>query len=198
MREHPILFSTPMIQSILDGTKTQTRRVINPQPIFHPEWGTMGYAWKDKAFTDSEFKKSILKFSRYGTTGDRLWVRETFLPLTKGYMYKADQLHTDLVKWKPSIFMPRRASRITLEVVDIRTEKIQYITDEDAKAEGISDSIIDLKAPNRRILKKNGTEWALTNAQNEYAYLWDKINGKRNFGWDKNPWVFVIEFKRIK
>jgi hypothetical protein len=214
MNEHPIIFSTPMVQAILSGIKTQTRRVVKPQPpeiwnncqkLFNPDGSHLGWSFfnsKDPDFHGSLKRKREFP---YGRIGEQLWVRESFnndwcdhaiYKANGGSAKEAGYKHEP--RWKPSIHMPRKLSRIILEITDIRVERVQDITDEDAKAEGVTDLITELRAPTHRTLKKNGTEWALTNLQNEYAYLWDKINGKRGFGWEKNCWVWVIEFKRIK
>jgi hypothetical protein len=176
MKEHPILFSTEMVKAILEGRKTQTRRVITPQPNHD---------------VSSDLIRSHLT-CRLGESGDRLWVRETFMlfPKVGGGIdhihYKADY-PTDTVYWQPAIFMPRKYSRITLEIIDTKVEQIENITELDAIAEGIKNmgtmpyhAFLNIcKAP----------------AIHEYAILWDSINAKRGYSWAKNPWVWVIEFK---
>ena len=128
----------------------------------------------------------------YGVPGDRLWVRETFYSngMCKNTMschYRAtyNGLFTpDTVPWKwtPSIFMPRWASRITLEITGVRVERVQDISEEDARAEGIPD---EYRAGHRIYYRPR------------FKTLWDSINAKRGFGWDSNPWVWVVEFKRV-
>jgi hypothetical protein len=197
MKEHPILFSTEMVKAILEGRKTQTRRALQPQvldiiPMKTPdEW---------IALTERNPNHGKVIKCRFGQVGGRLWLREAFCnlcPDEQGFCYKADREHnpaSDLcaAEWKPSIFMPRWASRITLEITGIRVERLQAITPEDAKAEGIySNSIYGDFA----------FHWADTNsgyatARTAYSVLWDSINGKK-YPWASNPWVWCIEFKRL-
>lgn len=165
MKERPILFKAEMVNAILKGQKTQTRRIIKPQPS------------PDEPGTIYEFARNFML--RY-EAGTHLWVRETWLFDGSDYLYKCT--HDGELKWKPSIFMPRTASRITLKILNVRIERIQDITEEDAVAEGLS----------------GWTEgkYPLT-AKRRFAELWDSINLKRGYGWDSNPWVIVIQFKRI-
>jgi hypothetical protein len=240
MKERPIIFSGPMVRAILEGRKTQTRRVIKPQPPQeydvaiesegHPgEWlfwiddyaDTMTVHWPDKPIK-----------CPYGQPGEtRLWVRETWCPVAGGPLmvqpaiaYKADCSMTpvdnlqdgwtvynadlpELWKWRPSIFMPRWASRITLELTGVRAERVQDISNDDAWCEGAC----------------NSPEY---NCRAYFKELWDSINAKRKprhirrrppkgkpidqyeekhyaqrepspYSWDANPWVFVLEFKRV-
>lgn len=184
MTERPILFSAPMIRAILEGRKTQTRRIVSPQPPeTHVLCGVNDLFWvegKDEPGGCPEFK------CPHGVPDQRLWVRETFqdtgpeLNIEPGYVYRATDPDWDNHvgwKWTPSIFMPRKASRITLEIVKVRVERVQQITGKDALAEGILRDD-DGETPN-------------------FRQLWDSINAQRGFGWDVNPWVFVIEFKRL-
>ena len=170
MKERPVLFSGEMVRAILEGRKTQTRRVIKPQPLWV---GDPNVAFK----THSANPKGIINCP-YGQPGDRLWVRETFAGTKNtGFAYRA----TDTAyghKWRPSIFMPHWASRINLEVVSVRVERVQDISIEDAYDEGM--------------------EWGDQGCGVlEFKNLWDSINLKRGYGWDANPWVWVIEFKRL-
>ena len=166
MKERPIIFSTPMVKAILDGRKTQTRRVIKDQPPL---------SMRDM------FKPKNLKCP-YGQVGDRLWVRETFKPYNcmGGFAYKADGDLSTGFPWKPSIHMPRGASRITLEITESRAERLQDISEEDAKAEGVK------CCPN-----------AVSDYKHHFMILWDSINGKK-YPWDSNPWVWVISFKVVR
>jgi len=203
MKERPILFSTPMVQAILDGRKTQTRRVIKPQPeligfngnpamTYCPSTGQTWNAKNGKFSLDGvHWIFSIPGMSTgswkcpFGSPGDRLWVRES------GWISKSGNVFTPSLgnapaleksdfffKRIPSIFMPRWASRIALEITDIRVERVQEITWEDARDEGV-------------IAERGRTLVSL------YKDLWDSINARRGFGWDVNPWVWVIEFKRL-
>lgn len=186
MSEKPILFSGEMINAILAGNKTVTRRVVKPQP---ESFVNCAHPWVDGRW---EFGQSHDDGSGemvgdavacpYGAQGDKLWVRETFAVHNIGgenhVVYRADSgTDGDGAPWKPSIFMPRWASRITLEVVSVRVERLQDISEEDAKAEGV-------------------TGWHGV-CRPEFHMLWDKINEGRGYSWDSNPWVWVVEFKRM-
>lgn len=203
MRERPILFSGPMVRAILEGRKTQTRRIVKPQPVF---W-VGGSCWypseEDKRArhyaNEEHFQKgSPTDFSPYGQPGDHLWVRETWFdtepfrdaPLFSArasrFAFRADADSIGCHKWRPSIHMPRAASRITLEVTGIRVERLQEISGADCLAEGVG-------APVGTPLAY-GSVTAAWNMR-EYARLWEQINGPGS--WGKNPWVWVIEFWRI-
>lgn len=194
MKERPILFSAPMVRAILDGRKTQTRRVANPRK--HPS--LLDGSWSDNYVLDACNFEWLMRDCPYGQPGDRLWVRETFQPiypqdpLYNGgkpicYDYAATYRHGDRLgdsigekrKWKPSIHMPRLASRITLEVTGVRVERLNDISGSDAVAEGV-----------RSRLPDNGIAVA------EYRDLWQSINGAGS--WNANPWVWVIEFEAVK
>ena len=223
MKEHPILFSTPMVQAILNGRKTQTRRIINPQPRCSDNHISLGYdpdqvKWAKESFRPVLSKGFLycgncgeyVKFNTmglrvpYGQVGDILWVRETWMPLTKGFMYKADGLHnpkSPMIKWKPSIFMPKEVCRIKLLVKNIRVERLQGITESDAIAEGIHPDAGGWKS--YEIIhsgKHKGEVNPHTVVPNKspitsYKELWESINGLSS--WDINPLVWVIEFKTI-
>lgn len=219
IKERPILFSAPMVRAILDGRKSQTRRVVNRLRKFGSisgpltEFGksdTQGYDWhfRDKGMRWHDIDEArLLDLCPHGKIGDRLWVRETWQgyqrtsyeydeweaaesikDVTEGgflsFVYKADgENYPD--KWFPSIHMPRIASRILLEITDVRVERLQDISEDDAIAEGVS---------NTESFKGIGVDDEMAN---RYAYreLWQSINGQGS--WDINPWVWVIEFKRI-
>jgi hypothetical protein len=189
MKERPILFSGPMVLAILEGRKTMTRRVIRDFPV-------AGYRWSGFIIESSrdDIGKATIVPERnmpymaqgqikvrcpYGEPGDRLWVRETWAPDAGDILFKADLGADDAkaIKWRPSIFIPRSASRLFLEVAAVRVERVQDITEEEAKAEGVRDTM-----SNRYL----------------FSVLWDSINAKRGYGWDANPWVWVVEFKRVK
>ncbi len=174
MRELPILFSTPMVLAILDGRKTMTRRVVKPQPLW--------VAGPHIPFkTPDANPKGIIKCP-YGQPGDRLWVRETWadnIPgCPNGITYRADHIDpkgdgpANPIKWKPSIHMPKAAARIWLEVVSVRVERLNSISEGDAKAEGVS-------------------------SVEEFQYLWNTLNEKGDRSWLSNPWVWIISFKTI-
>lgn len=187
MNEHPILFSTPMVKAILEGRKTQTRRIIKPQPTTaHFDTSANPPTWYD----------GIKELQcQYGSEGDHLWVRETWRytsdrvgePVAPEFEYRANYSGVrNTGKWRPSIFMPRAAIRLTLEVVAIRVERLNNISEEDIRAEGTP---TPNPPPNNWM---DDSKWRAT-----FAYLWDSINEKRGFGWDTNPWVWVVEFKRL-
>lgn len=220
MTEKPILFSGPMVRAILEGKKTQTRRVVSNLLPFHadggPGWqpnlrkGQFHYA------TEDHFKKGFPKdFCLYGQPGDRLWVRESVY--LWGKWVKKGLTKKDKQKWsfvsmgqkamyednppaivlgsktreregwfkRPSIFMPRWASRILLEVTEVRVQRLQEISEEDAKAEGAGKGLLSPESPNG---------W-----RECFFELWDSINGKRQgCAWSDNPWVWAVSFKRIK
>ncbi len=180
----PILFSGAMVRAILDDRKDKTRRVVKPkhQPFIDNLL---------KKFLGGEWGNRPLPFQ----PGMKLWVRETFLPehfddSSKIY-YRADiadglvpeHLRNDC-RWYPSIFMPRWASRITLEVVSVRVERLQEITEEDAVREGCTHTGLGVAADE------------IESAREQFQRLWDSINGKK-YPWDSNPFVWVVEFKRV-
>lgn len=195
----PILFSTEMVKAILEGRKTQTRRIVKPQP--NGEYcGICTSSFENKnvgkvGFADGDRLEELIK-PKYQIS-DILWVRETWcykmahnfgspIPDKSEIFYKADCDIAEIGGWKPSIFMPREAARIFLEVTDVRVERLQEISEKDAMAEGISlpnyaeQAISDVHYPDPDEI---------------YADLWESINGKGS--WDKNPWVWVITFKRV-
>lgn len=186
MTERGILFSAPMVRAILAGTKTQTRRAVRPQPPSNGprlEYGEL-CDWR-----------SYRVRCPYGKTGDRLWVRETWsvghgydghkpreipeLPFIKRH-YAATEERGGLL-WRPSIFMPRWMSRITLEITEIRVWRLQDISGDDCVAEGIDPSTTP----------GIGSDASLRTA---YAALWGSINGAGS--WKLNPWVWAISFRR--
>lgn len=234
MRERPILFSGAMVRAILDGRKTQTRRVIQSparnmqragmkviqqrepgDPWYRDHvWSMRGKSgvWGD--YTHARF----LELCPYGQVGDRLWVRETWAPLGdvltevmgRSRLYRAD---ADLVKddsgertgwwcgdmflegaarpwrWRPSIHMPRWASRLSLVITDIRAERLQDISEEGAKAEGCE--------PDRGSIVDWGHGESMPVYRAGFARLWDGLNGSRpGCSWDANPWVWCVSFER--
>ncbi|VWD01389.1 hypothetical protein BLA17378_05261 [Burkholderia aenigmatica] len=228
MTERPILFSGPMVRAILDGRKTQTRRIAVPKrsyvdfigggPKDGPDWNdptcwgfedpNTGFWWALRG--DEQCHQLPCP---HGRVGDRLWVRETHevrrigtetfedgRPARRyaGIAYQADdgraEVDIDLNTfqtldakesrgWSPSIHMPRWASRITLAVTGVRIERLQSITDDDAVAEGILSP---------------GMECIIGTPRDGFRNLWDSLNAARGHGWDTNPWVWVVEFRRIE
>lgn len=202
VRERPIIFSVRMVCAILEGRKTQTRRALNPQP---PEGAKVWHNLDTRGFDVGRCSPWYSIWCPYGQVGDRLWVKEPWYPAFRrtptnnGCIYKADYGHRiDLVSdwspnghgrgWKNSMFMPRSASRLTLEITNIRVQRLQEISEEDAATEGTS-SGPGLPA---------GGSVGLATARYWFHDLWDSLNAKRGFDWRKNPWVWVIEFHRIQ
>lgn len=187
MKERPILFSGPMVRAILNGRKTQTRRVCKLNAAGRVQ--LRGRNWHI-------YDPASINACPYGLPGDRLWVRETFQPARGGYRYRADHPGlTTLRPWKPSIFMPRAASRITLEIVKVRIERLVDISENDAMAEGWSlgplgySDAVELRGwPLEPETIDTAREW--------YQKLWDSINGDKH-PWASNPWVWVVEFKNV-
>lgn len=207
-KERPILFSGEMVRAILEGRKTQTRRIIKPQPpqcdgrwsfiassTEKGETGKFRYSWLDAngtAFTSRGRESGVSVRCPYGTVGDRLWVRETFgidpfgnMPGHLELLYRAtSKIDPDYpVKWKPSIHMPRWASRITLEITDVRVERLQDISKVDAAAEGFQFKLLGKWEPSSIAIK-------------EFQSLWCEINGVDS--WSLNPWVWVIGFRKME
>lgn len=215
MKTKPILFTGPMVRAILDGRKTQTRRVVKPQPGDQPN--------------DSGFRSDILDDRCPYEPMDLLWVRETFAYVNWAedgepqIKYKADgstrwvdyyeyddawgeklsDIHAYLSrdenfkidgvasdrKWRPSIFMPRWASRIDLMVNNARVERVQDISESDAEAEGCHGEMNNIG---------HGCVGEIAPSE-QFRDLWNNINGKKpGCSWEDNPWVWVIEFERIK
>ncbi|NHZ94590.1 hypothetical protein [Massilia sp. CCM 8734] len=209
MKERPILMNAPMVRALLDGSKTQTRRIMKPQLVYGDVCGLFpSWYLPNKARTGGTLypngKDTILAMCPYGDPGDQLWVRETFQPLfadgrehgadapdwETGEGYTVTYPATDaVVEWidgddnitsgcKPSIHMPRWASRIQLEIVSVRVERLNDCSEADAKEEGINPAT------------------CVHEYYDGYAKLWNEINGAGS--WESNPWVWVIELQRIK
>lgn len=207
MRERPIIFSAESVRAILNGSKSQTRRVVKPQPSrqLEPGKGDAGY-WFSPSYHSPGWR------CLYGKPGDRLIVREGWRwygrirepgMVEGGFEYRADGTHrkfTDFADpedaweqfqaaavneayhWRPSIHMPRWASRITLELTEVRVERLQDITEEDAIAEGC---------------RATSTDTFAQSARAHYFQIWDELNGKK-YPWAHNPWVWVLSFRRVE
>ncbi len=213
--EKPILFSGPMVKAILEGRKTQTRRVVKDVSEYACLTGDCDHSKQ----VECDAFMSLL--SPYGIFCDKLWVKETWRPVDHDFamekrkecpgawlvQYRSDNANVwgcpdyddrkKLAKkfgtantaggcdskWRPSIFMPRWASRITLEITGVRVERVQEISESDAKAEGVEAS--------KAVEMKNGDPCYST----PYQILWNQINGTGS--WESNPWVWVIEFKKL-
>lgn len=199
MTDKPILFSGPMVRALLAGRKTQTRRLVKPQPqlidgktwVWPCDGADCKWSWGVNVSPGVEPAEQHSPYK----VGDRLWVRETFSPIPaakpSGYFtdpkwinrecfYAADNdKPTWAGKWKPSMFMPRKFSRITLEVTAVKCERLKDITEEDAIAEGAQCA---------------GFPASLTN-RGAFAKLWQQINGPES--WDSNPFVFAYGLRRV-
>ena len=203
-KERPILFSAPMVRATLEGRKTRTRRVVKPQHGFI-RWNQVildGYG----GYTDEHGSPVICP---YGRPGDRLWVRETHAWLDNGddsgWIYRAtdpDWETTQNWKWRPSIFMPRAASRILLEIADVRVERLQDITEEDATTEGIKYQSTDgfgykwFGWEDKVQVTEKGEMISQNNHYDAFRSLWTSINGPES--WEQNPWVWVIQFRKLE
>lgn len=191
MKERPIIFSGPMVRALLAGTKTQTRRVVKPVPSTLVDGFYLPF--KDEPNNWHGFGGDLIYWygsCPYGQPGDRLWVREAWMDLRgvdgaiANCMFRATFGNApDGGKWRPSIHMPRWASRITLEVTGVRVERLQDISTSDAEAEG----------------------WPGPDAENSisstypiawYSKLWEEINGPGS--WTANPWVWCVAFRRLE
>lgn len=203
----PILFSTPMVQAILEGRKSMTRREVKPELIqsencFH--WNK----WINQQYSNPEC-------SPYGKVGDILWVRETSLWVMRDHahdllegskdnnqiVYKAS-VNEDWFnyakekynyKWKPSLFMPKDACRIFLKITNVRVERLADISPNDSIKEGIE---VEGSNPWYKDYIRNIDFYPFANPWFSFRSLWISINGKDS--WNANPWVWVIEFKRVE
>lgn len=205
MKERPILFSGPMVRAILSGQKTVTRRAMKHQPCRKPVMVPNGGAnfWSNPLYIQGAMMGSQNHSCPYGQPGDLLWVREAWAqvnvaqaPGESWVVYRECDNRTDYGgPWKPSIHMRRRDSRILLEVTDVRVEQLQDITEDQAEAEGIEGCIPSCPGPYDEHGDPECDCMNLTYEQSFQA-LWKSINGRKS--WDANPWVWVVEFKRIE
>jgi len=211
MTQRPIIFSGPMVRAILEGRKTQTRRVMKTQPfLVDSEWrvdiaarpaGKDVYWWPVTGAANDK----LLRHCPYGLPGDLLWVRETWQIVKDSsappkIWYRADPGVEDCVAkslvgwpgWRPAIHMPRDACRLVLEITAVRVERLQAISEADAIAEGL------------RVYKCSSGDYPCyaiddnpgwTDARFAFEVLWNRINEKRGHGWVTDPWVWVVEFK---
>ncbi len=239
MRTIPILFTGEMVRAILDGRKTQTRRVVKPQPVNEDPSVKWGWAWRKSSkewfsgVHEYQLRKAfgLAPHCPYGLPGDRLWVRETHVfessfgieldykpPFDDGRPvlweedeewgrwwtqphYRATDPVPDLCcessdepvcRWRPSIHMPRWASRITLEVTGVRVERVQEITEADAMAEGVNGGCLTCGNPD-----PCGCDDPNPDHRESFIYLWNSINAKRGYSWASNPWVWVVDFEKV-
>lgn len=204
-----------MVRALLEGRKTQTRRIMKPQPESGPGMNCTRIRYKnrrgdivlDEALESQHCCQALCP---YGVPGDRLWVRETFWyePPSFGevcgikyqdgdeaLLFRADGEVEGGVKWKPSIFMPRLLSRITLDIAEVRVQRLQDISEEDAEAEGLWRG-----RARRHLWWLNATDCRLCEPfhghKPAYQYLWQSINGPGS--WDANPWVWAITFTKVQ
>ena len=196
MKTHPILFSTEMVQAILAGRKTQTRRVMKPQPSENVLWSSFGFSTltpenhiEGRGNFPEGYGSKFFKL-KYGKPGDLLWVRESFVKFETFnetlFSYKASP-KTDLdVNWRPSIHMPKDACRIWLRITNIDVERLKNITEEDAIAEGV-------EKEEEYFLNYKGNNFVYDNAIGSFKSLWQSINGDQS--WRDNPFVWVVEFE---
>jgi len=201
VKERPILFNADMVNAILDGRKTQTRRIVKPTKDRNGSGCQLA-----PCEIAGEVNCGDYALCPYGQPGDRLWVRENFLYLMHGDVTAGDIKYCASIDsrsaagsknpgywWRkrPSIHMPRWASRITLEIVSVRVERLKQISERDALQEGIglvlADNWPDPKAMSEAVAKSRRAGFKL---------LWESINGSDS--WDTNPWVWVVEFKRVE
>lgn len=204
VKERPILMSAPMVIAILAGDKTQTRRIV--KLYGHDGLQSENDLWRfcefhgEKAVWQhcQDIRRVITEKCRYGVPGDRLWVKETWKVNTppSGALYRADA-NSQFVKgpWKPSIFMFRWASRITLEITNVRAERLQDISEDDCIAEGI-EPVAQLGIMRACGWKDySGKTVGFLSPRDSYKSLWESINGAGS--WDLNPWDFAISFRKI-
>ncbi len=230
MKERPVIFNGEMVRAIIDGRKTQTRRLVpewqRPKPYpendgeHHYNWMAVAQSdrrWGYGVFGETEEacakELSIMAPCPFGNAGDRLWVRETFMDLTgtgieattgkfEGFAYRADTpagSYGDEVrkeygmKWTPSLHMPRKACRILLEITAVRVERLNDISESDAKSEGVKPAGDMLPDYPDTFLTPNGD---FATAKVAFQRLWQSIYGEES--WGDNPWVWVIEFRRLE
>ncbi|EBV8483688.1 hypothetical protein HT95_002366 [Salmonella enterica subsp. enterica serovar Ago] len=218
MKERGMIFNAEMVRAILEGRKTQTRRPVKPQPELTER---SGFSWNGAVFgSGSDDRETNRNFAHvkcpFGKPGYRIWVRETFRVHSRAtdvatLVYRAsvrnswtEQTHRVPVavcnkpaipeKWTPSIHMPRWASRITLEITDVRVERLHNISERDALREGL----FQLPASGRYCLQPGMQYFGMAShsAKEVYSWLWASIYGEES--WAANPWVWVIEFKRVE
>lgn len=223
MKETPILFSTPMVKATLEGRKTQTRRIIKPQPenaklatykdnlVWHPNKNAT-HLFDPNVSSSIENAFNPRCYCPYGWIGDRLWVRETWRHALSEthecFAYKADNMYKCGKKapddftptWRPSIFMPKKACRLWLEITNVRVERLQDISEEDAIAEGamftdFGKNRYGEQNPSWHFSPVKSSDECLGTARYAFGNLWESINGLGS--WDINPWVWVLEIKTI-
>lgn len=212
VKERPILFSAPMVRALLEGRKTVTRRALNAQALKNIGYGVQLGECHELPSEGPLHPNSIgyyTDFCPFGQIGDRLWVRETFGLQVRHYgggagehiVYRAtnpDAIYCKSaegqeypVKWKPSIHMPRHSSRILLEITEVCVERLQDITEAQAKAEGVR--IYTDHAELGDWWHVEGIETYSADPRKSLELLWSSVGGN----WNANPWVWVVEFKKV-
>jgi hypothetical protein len=199
-----------MVQAILTGRKTQTRRVLKVQPKDSQDWkifkfvestsksdrkneGKLHWATMENEFSMKEVDNRYFECP-YGKVGDVLWVRETFCFDGENYIFKPNGKP---YRWKPSIYMPKEAARIWLEIVSVKVERLQEISDEDSIAEGVDNWTYKHAATPQNWMNYMDTMGPpLFHPQHSFISLWDSTYGEQS--WEENPWVWVVEFKQIE
>ncbi|HGK8567299.1 TPA: hypothetical protein ACJ753_004107 [Yersinia enterocolitica] len=194
-KERPILFNAEMVQAILSGRKTQTRRIISEKTLHLFDVAASAGECHPLGLCDQRSQSYYLEFCPLGNPGDQLWVREAFaagLCTESTLAYRATHKTEDLeegwgetIKWTPSIHMPRWASRINLLITGVRVERLNDISEQDARAEGVK--------------AWRGLAEELVGGKLAFFELWDSIYGqKEGENWQANPWVWVINFERME
>ncbi|APS96435.1 hypothetical protein RY856_15065 [Klebsiella pneumoniae] len=207
MTERGMIFNAEMVRAILDGRKTQTRRPIKWKQTRFTEIGEREDGSKWPWSEDAEHACDFWHPCPFGAVGDRIWVRETWADAGASApdlkLYRANypehvpSIYENVppakeIRWTPSIHMPRTASRILLEITDVRVERLTAISEEDARAEGIIDGgCLNCGEP-----EPCGCANPEPDATDAFAYLWQSIYGQES--WNANPWVWVIEFERVE
>ena len=194
MRERPILFSAEMVRALLAGRKTQTRRLVKAEHLLTTQAPDEVLGMLPKWLLD---QASV--YCPHGFKGDRLWVKECFAPCHEkenhagakaGFTYRADWSSDEEAsrdfRWRPSIFCTRAASRITLEIESVRAERLQAVSEADAQAEGCA---LECMTPT------GDDSGSAIHGPGGYLALWEQINGAGS--WSANPFVWVVEFRRI-
>ena len=205
----PILFNTEMVRTIIDGRKTVTRRVVKPQPMIgstiYPNIDVAG-----KVCAEIWGNGAVKYIKQPYHRGDILWVRETWTHVKFGrgewhYEYRANCEHPkkwsngSFAEWSPSIHMPREAARIWLRVTGVRVERLQEIDGNGLRAEGFDIPCLPNEVEDQ--FDKYGATFDLVQAKRRFSALWDstiKHADRDRYGWDANPWVWVIEFKKCE
>lgn len=201
MKERPIIMTAESVRAILDGRKTQTRRIATPE-----QFGMSTFAELREDLGSLWARFSRPRHPRFGERGDRLWVKERwdyfggneylYQQQPEAVIFRADERAEDTQRrWRTPLFMPRWASRLTLEVVEVRVQRLQDISEEDARAEGCTGSDPEPAAEGGTIYAWHGRSSAPC-PRAHYLTLWDRINAKRA-PWASNPWVWAITFARV-